>query len=616
MTLEIGIVLVVLLGAVIMFATERFPVDVVAIIAMSVLVLTGIITPEQGVSGFSNSATVTVASMFILSTAMFKSGAVVTIGHKMAQLFKYNFWIGISVTMLVVGLISAFINNTPVVAIFIPILVGAAAKSNLSVGKMLMPLSFASMFGGVCTLIGTSTNILVSGIAADNGQEPFSMFEMAPLGILFFIVGLIYMLTIGIRLIPDRKLDNALETKFGMGDYLTEIVLLKKAPSVGHTIGNSPLVKKLEIDILEVNRKGQHFYMPGQDLLLEEGDVLKVRCDVEKIKTLKEREGVVLKSDLKTKDFIKEEKLAKGMDVGGGEDDNDDYEDKLVMVEAVIATNSIFEGRTVKEIGFRQNYGATVLAIRHRGELMRDKVGSTVLRSGDTLLIETEKEKLPLLRKLELRGRNTFLIVSEVGLPEYRKDKMLTVVLTFIAIITVASLNILPIMMAAIAGSMFLVVTRCISMEEAYVAIDWKVIFLLAGAISLGVAMDSSGAANLISTSLIDLVGSLGPAAIVSLLYLVTTLLTSIMSNNASAVLLAPIAISVSVAMDVDARPFLMAITFAASSSFMTPVGYQTNTMIYGVGGFRFSDFLRVGTPLNLIFWVMATFLIPVFFPF
>jgi di/tricarboxylate transporter len=602
MTLEIGIVLAVLTGAVIMFATERFPVDVVAIIAMSVLVLSGVITPAEGVSGFSNSATVTVAAMFILSTALFKSGAVVTIGNKMAKLFQYNYWLGIFCTMLVVGIISAFINNTPVVAIFIPILVGAAAKSNHSVGKMLMPLSFASMFGGVCTLIGTSTNILVSGIAADNGLEPFSMFEMTRMGLLFFGVGMLYMLTIGIRLIPDRNIENALDIKFGMGDYLTEIVLLKTAPSVGKTIKDSPLVNKLEIDILEVNKKGQHYIMPGKDMVLEEGDILKVRCNVEKIKTLKEREGIVLKSDLKFKsqnDVIQ-----------------DPTEEKLIMVEAVIATNSIFEGKTVKEIGFKQNYGATVLAIRHRGELMREKVGSTVLRSGDTLLIEVDRNKIPVLRQLELRGRNTFLIVSEVDLPEYRKDKMLTVVLTIAAIITLASLEVMPIMMAAIAGSMFLVVTRCISMEEAYVAIEWKVIFLLAGAISLGVALDSSGAARFISGFLIDIVGSLGPIAIVSVLYLVTSLLTETMSNNASAVLLAPIAIAASVAMEVDARPFLMAITFAASSSFMTPVGYQTNTMIYGVGGFKFSDFLRVGTPLNLIFWIMATFLIPVFFPF
>jgi len=603
MTLEIGIVLVVLVGAMIMFATERYPVDVVAIIAMSILIITGVITPEQGVSGFSNSATITVAAMFILSNALFKSGAVVWIGNKMAGLFQYSFWIGILATMVVVGVISSFINNTPVVAIFIPILVGAAAKSKYNVAKMLMPLSYASMFGGVCTLIGTSTNILVSGVASDYGLEPFSMFEMTQMGLIFFGVGLLYMMFVGIHLIPNRETKEELVEKFGMDNYLTEVVLQENAPSVGKTIKDSPLVKQLEIDILEVNKKGQQFIMPGGDFLLEAGDLLKVSCNIEKIKTLQEREGILLKSDLK---FPKEESVK----------ENEKGRDKLVLVEAVISPNSPFEGKTVKQIGFRQRFGATVLAIRHRGEVMREKVVNTVLRSGDTLLIEVERSKLPNLRQLEHQGRNTFLIVSEANLPDYRKDKMFTVVFTLVGIIALASLEILPIMVAAIAGSMFLVVTRCITMEEAYVAIDWKVIFLLAGAISMGVALDASGAALLISGFLIDIVGSLGPVAIVSVLYIITSLLTESMSNNASAVLLTPIAIAASVAMEVDARPFLMAIAFAASSSFMTPVGYQTNTMIYGVGAFRFSDFLRVGAPLNLIFWILATIFIPVFFPF
>ncbi len=598
-----GIVLFVLVGAVIMFATERYPVDVVAIVAMSVLVASGVITPQQGVSGFSNSATITVAFMFILSAALFKSGAVVNIGNRIAQLFKYNFWVGILATMVTVGVISAFINNTPVVAIFIPILVGAAAQSKLNVAKMLMPLSFASMFGGVCTLIGTSTNILVSGVAAEQNLEPFSMFEMSRMGIIFFGVGLLYMMTIGIRLIPNRGMDDGLMKKFGMGDYLTEIVILANAPSVGKTIKECPLVRKLDIDILEVKRKGQAFITPSGDMVLDEGDVLKVRCNVEKIKALKEREGIVLKSDVK---FKSEEEIALKKKA----------DERVVFVEAVIAPNSPFEGRTVKDLGFRQKYGATVLAIRHRGELMRDKVVTTVLRAGDTLLIEVEKDKLQNLQQLELRGRNTFLIVSEVDLPEYRKDKMLTVVLTLVGVIALASLEILPIMMAAIIGSMFLVLTRCITMEEAYNAIDWKVIFLLAGAISLGVALDVSGTAKLISIFLIDIIGALGPVAIVSVLYLITSMLTETMSNNASAVLLAPIAIATSVELGLDARPFLMAIAFAASSSFMTPVGYQTNTMIYGIGGFKFADFIRVGAPLNIIFWILATLLLPVFFPF
>ncbi|MFW5793616.1 MAG: SLC13 family permease [Bacteroidota bacterium] len=595
-TFEIGAVLVILVIAVVLFATEKLPVDLVALLIMALLIVLGIVTPEQGVSGFSNSATITVASMFILSSALFRSGAVVKLGLLMAGLFKYSFWLGIFCLMIVVGIVSAFINNTPVVAIFIPILASAAAKNNMPLAKMLMPLSFASMFGGVCTLIGTSTNILVSGIAAEHGLEPFGMFEMSKLGIIFFVAGIAYMMLVGIHLIPKRKSETDLVMKFGMGEYLTEIVLMENAPSVGKAIKDSPLNKKLEIDIFEIKRYGQKFFMPSDTMVLEKGDVLKVRCNVEKIRTLQEREGIELKSNLKMQNDIESE--------------------DSILIEAVIAPNSDFEGKTIKQIDFKNSYGAIVLAIRHRGEVMRENVANTVLRAGDTLLIEAQTEQFYYLKQLELKGKNTFLIVTQVGLPKFKKEKIFTVVFTMLSIIVLASLNILPIMVAALLGCVFLVISGSISMEEAYQAIDWKVIFLLAGAMSLGVAMDESGTANMISLKLVSFAGDLGPVVIVSALFIITSFLTGIMSNNASAVLLTPIAIATAVSMDVDARPFLMAITFAASSSFMTPVGYQTNTMIYGAGNYRFADFLKVGTPLNIIFWIIATFMIPILFPF
>jgi len=595
-TFEIGVVLVVLLLAIVLFATEKLPVDLVAIFLMAVLILFGIVTPTEGVSGFSNSATITVAAMFVLSSAFYRSGAVVKLGELMSRLFKYNFWLAIFCLMLVVGFVSAFINNTPVVALFIPILASAAATTNKSLSKMLMPLSFASMFGGVCTLIGTSTNILVSEIAADHGMQPFGMFEMSKLGLIFFVAGIAYMMIAGIHLIPKRKTESDLVKKFGMGEYLTEIVLFANAPSVGKSIKDSPLKNLLEIDILEVKRGGVKYVMPSEKMVLHEGDILLVRCNVEKIKKLQEREGIGLKANLKFQDEIEH--------------------DDLVLFEAVIAPNSQFEGKTIKQIDFKRNYGGTVLAIRHRGELMREKVAGTVLRSGDTLLIEAHKDHINFFRQLELQGKNTFLIVSQVGLPKYKREKIIPVLLTFISIIVLASLNVLPIMVAALIGCVFLVITKSITMEDAYKAIDWKVVFLLAGAMSLGVAMERSGAADLLSSSLIGLVGSMGPTAIVSVLFIFTSLLTGVMSNNASAVLLTPIAIATAVSMEVDARPFLMAITFAASSSFMTPVGYQTNTMIYGAGNYKFMDFVKVGTPLNIIFWIIATFMIPVLFPF
>jgi len=404
------------------------------------------------------------------------------------------------------------------------------------------------------------------------------------------------MLFFGIRLIPARKDAADLIEKFSMGDYLTEIILLPNAPSVGKKISQSPLVQTLDIDVLEIKRNGVKFY-PSTDTVLQVDDLLKVRCDVEKIKLLQEREGIALSSEKKEKDDEGKEKF-------------------LTLVEAVIPPNSELDGKTLKQIGFRNRFGATALAIRHCGELMREKVGKTLLKAGDTLLIEVSKERLAYLKQRQAKEKTPFLIVSEVDFPEFRKGKTLIVAAIMAGVIIAASFNIVPIMFAAIIGCIVMVLTGSLNMEEAYKSIEWKVIFLLAGTLSLGTAMQTSGTANLLSDFLISIIGSLGPVMLVSILYLVTSLLTEVMSNNASAVLLAPIAMAIAHAMDVDARPFLMAIAFAASSSFMTPVGYQTNAMIYGAGKYKFKDFIRVGAPLNIIYWLLATWLIPYFFPF
>lgn len=597
MTTEIITVLIILGVAVVLFVTEVLAVDLVALLIMITLIIFGIISPEEGVAGFSNPATITVAAMFILSAGLFKTGAVNSIGDKLASIFKRNFLLGVLVLMLFVGLVSAFINNTPVVAILIPIVIGAAASSKHSASKLLMPLSFASMFGGVCTLIGTSTNILVSGIAASRGLDGFSMFEMTPLGLIFFATGVVYMILIGIPLIPVRRYDDDLTSKFGMRDYLTEIVITEESPSVGTKVFEAPLIKDLDIDVISIHRKGVPYAMTSKTVTLEANDVLKVRCNINKIKAIKERVGVYLKSDVKF----------------AADKDNDD---NFKFIEAIIPPNSNLEGKTLKEIGFRNKYGATVLAIRHRGKVMREKLTSTVLTSGDTLLIEVKEDRLAELRRLEARRAIPFLIISEMGIVDFRKSKIIIALVIIAGVVFTASFNLLPIMVGALLGSLLLVLTGCLDMNEIYDFIDWRVIFLLGGALSLGTALEKSGAAALLSSFITDSIGFLGPIAVVSALYLITTLLTEAMSNNASAVLLSPIAIAAADSLGASPKPFLMAIMFAASSSFMTPVGYQTNTMIYGAGQYKFKDFLLVGAPLNLLFWILATVLIPVFFPF
>ncbi len=592
MTLEMLIVLGMIILAVILFASEKIPVDLTAILVMSILLLTGILTAQEGVSGFSNSATVTVGAMFILSGALKKTGAVNYLGALSSRVFKYNFWVGLIGVMIVVGGVSAFINNTPVVAVFIPIMLGLSMENKISPSRLLMPVSFASMFGGVCTLIGTSTNILVSSISVQHGLPALTMFEFTSLGLVFFATGIIYMILFGVRLIPKRNSVGDLTQKYQMNDYLTDIILLENAKSVGLKVKESPLVKELDIDILEVIRDGHRVQTPLSETILQENDLLRVRCDVKQLQKLMNRMGIKMLSEceLHDEDFRCED---------------------LVLTEVIIAPNSTLVGKTIKSARFQNVFQGTALALRHRGELLHTGFSETHLSAGDAILVEARKENHEYLK-----NDQNFVIVSEIERPQYRKEKIIPTLLIIAGVIITATLSILPIMVGAIIACLLLVATGCIDLEDAYNSIEWNVIFLLGGIISLGIALEKTGTAMFISNIMIELLGDLGPVAIVSALYLLTMLLTGIMSNNATAVLLAPIAITAAVSMGVSPKPFLMAVTFAASSSFMTPVGYQTNTMIYGVGQYRFADFLKVGTPLSLIFWVIATLLIPVFFPF
>jgi di/tricarboxylate transporter len=591
MTFEIILVLAILAGAVACFATERLPVDLVALLVLSALLVSRILTPQEAISGFSNTATVTVAAMFVLSAGLARTGVVNLLGQRLAAVGRLGLLPTLIALMLLIGLVSAFINNTAAVAIFLPIVLGLARDTGISPSKLLIPLSFASMFGGVCTLIGTSTNILVSSIAEQHGLAPFGMFELSGLGLVLFAAGALYLLTAGVRLIPDRRAGADLTQSYGMGDYLTEILVLPESSAVGRPLRDSPLVRDLDLDVLEIHRDGRPL-AAGAGTVLEAGDLLRVRCDVEKIRRAEEQKGIVLKSGLKWR-----------------EEDLQSAETSLL--EVLVAPGSALEGKTLKETGFRQIYGGTALAIRHRGELMRERLGTTPLRSGDVLLVEVRRDRIEALKRIQ-----DFVIVSEIGLDEPRREKLPLALVIVACTVAVATLGLLPIVGSAILGSVLLVLTRCLTLEEAYQAIEWRVIFLLGGILPLGLALESTGGARLLSSLLVDTVGVWGPVAMVSVFYLLTSLLTEAMSNNATAALLAPIAISAAAALDVDPRPFLVAVTFAASASFMTPVGYQTNTLIYGPGHYRFTDFLRVGTPLNFLFWLIATLLIPRFWSF
>lgn len=592
MTLEIGIVLLLLVAAVILFATERLPVDLVAGVLLVTLVLSGIVTPAEGLSGFSNTATATVAAMFVLSAGLMHTGAVSFISTLLTKIGRWHIWTGMVVMMMLVGVISAFVNNTPVVAIFIPVVLRMAREARLSPSKLLMPLSFASMFGGVCTLIGTSTNILVSSIAEQKGQPPLQMFEFTQMGLVFFAAGTAYLLLIGVRLIPDRGTSDELTQAYEMTDYLVEVVLLPESRAVGRTLMSAPFVKELDLDVLEIVRGEKTRLIPFPDTILRANDILRVRCNVERIRQLQESHGLALRPEVKWRDS----------DLETGE---------TTLLEVVIAPNASLEGKSLEQVQFRNLFGATVLAVRHREEVLHEQLSKVPLQAGDMLLVKVSKTGLA-----RLREHSDFVFTSEVGLPPFRKHKILLALAITFGVVFVSAMGWQPIVVTAMIGALLMVLTGCLKPEEGYAALQWRVLFLLAGVLVLGTAMQKTGAADYLAQNMLRVLGPFGPYIMLSAFYLLTSLLTEAMSNNATAVLLTPIALVAAESMGVSPRPFLMAVAFAASASFMTPVGYQTNTLIYGPGKYKFADFLRVGTPLNVLFWLLATFLIPVFWSF
>lgn len=591
MTWEIITVLIIMILALYLFVTEKYGVDTVSVIVMILLMVTGILTPQEGFSGFTNPATITVASMFAISAAVYKSGALSKVVTLLNLIGRKSYLLTMISLMLISGTLSAFMNDTAVVAILLPVTLDVAKKTGINPSRLLMPLSFGALLGGICTLIGTSTNILVSGIAEKEGLSPIGMFEMAPAGLCFMAIGIMYMTFFGSWLLPNRKEEKSLAKEYGISQYVTEIILLPEAKSVGGTIKNSPLIKRIDVNIIQVIRNGKAL-IPFPGLVLQVNDVLKVSCDIEKLKSLMNYEGIELKADNK--------------------DDEDLLKDNIILVEALIPGGSKMENITIKEYNFRQRFEeANVLAIRRRDEILHDSFSKVALKSGDVLLITAFKDQME-----ELRNSDDLLIISETDHRPFDVKKMLSIVSIMAAVVIVAALHIAPIMLTATVGVAVLVALKFLKTDEAYKSIDWKVVFMLAGILSLGEALEKTGTATLLAAGLVKTLGTFGPHVLLSVFFGLTFLSTNFMSNNATAAILTPIAIKTAIELGIDSRPFIMAVAFAASLSFMTPMGYQTNTMIYAPGNYRFKDYLLVGTPLNIILWILATLIIPYFFSF
>ncbi len=597
MTLEIAIVLGIIALMLFLFIKEYFPLDVTALTILTIFLLTGYLSLEEAISGFSNEAVLTIAALFILSHALQRSGILEYGIVRLNQLTERSKLLGLTVFLISIAIASAFVNNTAIVAMFIPLTIRISKKYNLSPSKLLLPLSYIAIIGGTLTLVGTSTNLIVNSIYTDTTSfDPLGMFEFAKYGIIILLIGLVYIIFAVPLILPSRTVTTSLTKSYHMGGYLTELKVSKESPLVGRTCMERAINKNFDIIVLDIIRDGKVISTNIRNSIIQPGDVLFVRGSVENFLRMKEVEKVNMLTD---------EKLTQG----------ELESEENLLVECLLTQKSDLIGRSLMEINFRRRFGSFVLAVRREGTILRRKIAHVILHSFDTLLMYGPREKIK-----ELAESGHFIVLGEIE-ASLKKHRFWWVSLAVVlGAVILASLGILPILVGALVGMILLFILRVITTNDAYNAVNWQVIILIGALIPLGIVIQKSGTADLIATTLGNIVHRVPvenqPFLMLSLIYLVTMILTELASNAATAIIMTPIAISVANQLGFDPRPFIFAICFAASASFITPIGYQTNLMVYGPGGYKFSDYIKVGLPLAFIFWMLATFIIPIIWPF
>lgn len=587
MTAEIWMTFAVLAGAVYLFVTEKLPVDVVAMLVLVTVMVLGLVTPREALSGFSSEATVTVAAMLVLSAGIQRSGILTRLSDLLSRIKRL--WLFTIVMMILAAATSAFINNTAVVAVFLPLVITAAAAVGQAPSKMLIPLSYAAQFGGVCTLVGTSTNLLVHSVAQQSGLPGFGLFEFTQLGIWFTLIGTAYMLLVGKFLLPAYPAPNREEDEH-QGRWLVDLYVNGKSPAVGKLGATVIPVDIADAYLLEIYRNGHTLARP-RSAVIEVGDRLLIRGAWEQIE--KTRKSLKLSFDEVAADLVA------------------NPSDDRVHAEVLIAPGSPLVGRTLTGVRFGHVHRVRVHGLQRPGLALRQPLHKTPLQVGDTLLVDGTSEALD-----TLRNTPGLILTRERVQPRIDGRRAFVSIGIMIAVIALSAFEVMPIVASSLLGCVALVVLRTLRPEQAYGGIDWRVIMLLAGVLPLGIALQKSGGAEWVANGALSMIGNDNPVMTLAVIYLLTSVMTEMMSNNASAVLITPIAIATAEAMGVDSKPFLIAVAFAASTSFATPVGYQTNTMVYAAGGYRFADFMKVGIPLNILFFLAAIFLIPRYFPF
>jgi len=587
MTTQIALVLGIVAIAVLLFWWERVSADVTALGVLLTLVFTGLLPVKKAFDGFSSDAVIMILGLLILTAALQRTGVVDIVGRAVLSRTKPTPDRLLWTVMIASAFLGAFMSNMASTAFFLPIVFGIARNVGASVSKLLMPMAFASILTSSVTLVSTSTNIIVSGMMTDQGMAPMGMFELAPVGLPIAVVGLIY-LYFARRWIPDRGSEDELTEQFGVRPYISEVVILEDSSLVGKTLAEARIGEVHGLSVLGVDRDKERLN-PYRTLKLREGDLLLVEGSQEDIVKIKDIAGVELKGDVQLLD-------------------RDLEADEMALAEAIILPGSPLIGRTLGKSRFRQRYDVLVLGLNHRGVYVVRKISQVPLGLGDVLLLQGRKDVIA-----ELHEEKAFHIIGPIELMEGTRPKRTHAPLAisiFVAVLALTTFNVMTLPVAAMLGALLVFVTRCITPQEAYEAIEWKVIILVGCMLGLGVAMQETGAAEYLAGLIVSAAGSAGPVWLLTGFFFLTVGLTQPMSHQAAAVIVLPVAIATALKSGLNPRTFAMMIAVAASTSYLTPLE-PANMLVYGPGRYKFADFFKLGWPLTVLIYVLAIILVP-----
>ncbi|MGI8786378.1 MAG: SLC13 family permease [Pyrinomonadaceae bacterium] len=589
----IAITLILLLAAVVLFGTEKIPVDIVGILLVIGLVMTRVLTVEEGLSGFGDNVIIIIGGLFVLTGGLVKTGIVDLIGRRLYRIAGNNEFLLTALIMIVAAISASVLKNTTTTAMFVPVVLGLAERAKISPSKLLMPLAFGAILGGSCTLIGTSTNLAVSSAIQRYGMEPYSMFELTPVGVVTVAAGLLYMLIIGIRLLPNRGGEESLTEQYHIREYISEVFVSPGSHLIGKTLGEANINLELDLNVIGIIRGKEERIAPSPNQRIELGDLLIVQGRIANILNVKSEVGLEIKPDFKL-------------------NDRDLETEDLELLEVMVLRNSKLLGQTLKTVNFRQNYNLTVLAINRHGATFLEKISSVRLRFGDVLLVQGNRR---LIKPFVVEGE--MLLLEDVSADSMRTAKRRWAIAAFGLFLALSLSKLVtgyevPLAIAVLLGVLLLLATNTVRYSELYSLIDFRLLVLIACMMSFGVAMEKTGADKYLAGLIVDYFQAYGSIAVLAGFFVLTVALTQPMSNQAAALVVLPVAVKTAVALGLNPRTFAVAITYAASFSFITPLE-PACVLVYTPGRYRFMDFVKVGTILTIVVFIAAILLVPIF---